>query len=115
VRALEAAGGSTCAADLTTINLAGELQNGEMILVPTRRSPPQARSTPEARGERVININTATAEELAGLPGIGIPTAERIIAARVEKGAFESMDDLKKITGIRKKSLERIQERISFL
>jgi len=123
VRALEAAGGGTSIADLTTINLAGELKNGEMILVPSRKALSKAgeisgtmaeRALPVATPSEVININTATVEELTGLPGIGARTAERIIAARRERGSFESLYDLEKIPGMKKQILERIQERIYF-
>jgi competence protein ComEA len=60
-----------------------------------------------------VNINAATAKELQGLPGIGQVTAERIVAHRAEKGKFKSTNDLLKVKGVGKKSLEKIRELIS--
>jgi len=60
-----------------------------------------------------VNINVATAKELQGLPGIGEVTAERIVAFRTEKGKFRSPDDLLKVKGVGKKSLEKIRGLIS--
>lgn len=60
-----------------------------------------------------VNINAATAKELQGLPGVGQVTAERIIAYRTEKGKFRSPDDLLKVKGVGKKSLEKIRGLIS--
>jgi competence protein ComEA len=60
-----------------------------------------------------VNINVATAKELQGLPGVGQVTAERIIAYRTEKGKFRSPDDLLKVKGVGKKSLEKIRGLIS--
>lgn len=60
-----------------------------------------------------VNINAATSKELQGLPGIGQVTAERIVAFRNEKGKFRSVDDLLKVKGVGKKSLEKIRELIS--
>lgn len=56
-----------------------------------------------------INVNTATVKELQSLPGIGQVTAERIITYRTEKGPFTAVDDLTKVKGIGKKSLEKIR------
>lgn len=47
-----------------------------------------------------VNINTATAEELKALPGIGPSKAEAIVAYRSQNGAFKSVDDLKNVKGI---------------
>jgi competence protein ComEA len=60
-----------------------------------------------------ININTASAKDLQGLPGIGQVTAERIVAHRTEKGQFKSANDLLKVKGVGEKSMEKIRELIS--
>jgi len=60
-----------------------------------------------------VNINTASVKELQGLPGVGQVTAERIVALRTEKGKFRSPDDLLKVKGVGKKSLEKIRDLIS--
>jgi len=73
-----------------------------------------AETAPAASAEVAkVNINTASAKELQGLPGIGQVTAERIVALRTEKGKFRSPDDLLKVKGIGKKSLEKIRDLIS--
>ncbi len=56
-----------------------------------------------------ININTATAAELARLPGVGEATARKIITYRAEHGLFPSVDELLNVKGIGKKKLERLR------
>lgn len=60
-----------------------------------------------------IDINTATVKELQSLPGIGKVTAERITAYRTQNGPFTAIDDLLKVKGIGKKSLDKIRERVA--
>ena len=61
----------------------------------------------------VININNATEKELAVLPGIGKKKAKAIITHIKENGKFNSVNDLKKVEGIGKKTLENIKEYIT--
>jgi competence protein ComEA len=63
--------------------------------------------------DAVININNATEKELAVLPGIGKKKAKAIITYRKENGKFSSVNDLKKVEGIGKKTLENIKEYIT--
>lgn len=65
-----------------------------------------AQDAPASAG--VVNINTATAEQIAFLPGIGPKTAERIVAFREEKGAFRKPTDLMQVKGIGDKTFERL-------
>lgn len=60
-----------------------------------------------------ININTATAEQLSMLPGIGATTAENIVAYRNENGVFISLDDLLKVKGFGEKRLEQLKDYIT--
>ena len=60
-----------------------------------------------------ININTASAEELTAIKGIGTTRAEQIIALRNELGKFSSCEDLLQISGIGPKSLEKIRDQIT--
>lgn len=62
--------------------------------------------------EPLININTAAAEEIASLNGIGEVIAERIVARREEKGPFESVEELTEISGIGEAKLDAIRDRI---
>ena len=57
---------------------------------------------------RVVNINTATKDELVGLPGIGEAMAARIVKYREQHGSFKSVDDLSHVKGIGRKKLEKI-------
>ena len=61
----------------------------------------------------IININEASVNELAGLSGIGKTKAEAIIAYRSEHGKFESVDDIKKVKGIGKKTFKNISNQIT--
>ncbi|MGH9459567.1 MAG: ComEA family DNA-binding protein [Thermoanaerobaculia bacterium] len=63
----------------------------------------------EAAPEGVVNVNTAEAEQLALLPGIGIKTAERIVAWRSENGEFAKLTDLMQVKGIGDATFERIR------
>jgi competence protein ComEA len=64
---------------------------------------------PAAQPSGVVNLNTATAEELQLLPGIGASRAQAVIALRKERGGFKSLDELKDVKGIGDSSLERLR------
>ncbi len=104
--AVRAAGGPAPDADLDRINLARELLDQQHIHVPRRGEenpvpaisegvPPRAPSAGP-----LININTATAEELQGLPRIGPALAQRIVAYREMYGPFKTPEDLMQVSGI---------------
>ena len=63
--------------------------------------------------QNVININTATQEELDTLPGIGPATAAKIIAYRKEKGKFNNKEEIKEVSGIGEAKYEKMKEYIS--
>jgi competence protein ComEA len=102
-----AAGGLSDDADPENVNLAERLTDGQHIRVPRLgETPPVAEETgPGAADEPtesggLLNINTASAAELDGLPGIGQSFAERIIEYRTANGPFKSTDDLRNVKGI---------------
>lgn len=74
---------------------------------------PKSGETSTADIERKININTATAEELMTLPGIGDKKAELIIELREEMGGFKSEADLMNVSGIGEKTFEKLKSRIT--
>lgn len=118
--ALAAAGGLSPSADLSTINRARRLRDGEVIVV---AAMPTAGGTPapgraavvgdEANAARKINLNTATAAELVALPGIGDVTAERIIEFREEHGPFRAVDDLVHVQGISTRTIDQIRDLVT--
>lgn len=116
--AVEAAGGATDSADLSLVNMAAILRDGDQVNVPalTEDSEPTSADTilPTASGGDIININTATLEELDTLPGIGPSLAEEIIIFRETNGAFANLDDLDLVPGIGPSILEDIRDLIRF-
>ena len=91
--AVSAAGGALITADLGAINLAAPVGDGDQIVVPVIGEA-------EAPGDGRIDLNRASAQDLAGLHGIGPVLAERIVAYRDEHGRFESIEDLLDVPGI---------------
>jgi competence protein ComEA len=120
--AIAAAGGLSEEADLSTVNLARRVRDGELIVIlafpvpggtPTL-SLPDAGSAAEVEESRVrININTATAEELEALPGVGEVIAGRIVAYREENGPFRSADDLIHVEGIADRAIDDMRELVT--
>lgn len=73
------------------------------------KAPPKPAAAKETTKGGVVNINTATKEELMLLPGIGKTTADAILAHRKEKGNFKTVDDLKNVKGIGDKKLAALK------
>ena len=92
IDALEAAGGPTADAALGSINLSLRAEDEDMIVVPAIGDA--AVSAPTAPSNGVVNINTASEDELDTLPGIGEVRASGIVASRQADGPFTSIDDL---------------------
>jgi competence protein ComEA len=115
--AIRRAGGATARADLDALNLAAKLEDGRQVLVPERAVAGGAAVGAAAAGATApqppVNLNTATAEQLATLDGIGPAMAEKIIAYRQEEGGFGSIDDLDQVSGIGPKRLEALRERVT--
>jgi competence protein ComEA len=119
--AIEAAGGSTGEADLDRINLARRVHDEEQIYVPRKGeeslpvSPPSgpALPSPSSQGGGKVNINTATAEELSTLPGIGPTKAQSIIDYRTTNGPFQSIEDINKVRGIGEATFEKLKDKIT--
>ncbi|WDM43036.1 ComEA family DNA-binding protein [Microbacterium luteolum] len=111
VDAVAAAGGTTDDADLTAVNLARVLADGEQIIVPTVGATADA-SGATAPGDDRIDLNTADQAALETLPRIGPALAERIITWRDENGRFASVDDLLAVPGIGEKLLAGIREAV---
>ena len=72
-----------------------------------------AGTSPAFAAEGVVNVNTATAEELVRLPGIGDAKARAILDYRKEKGAFKSLEQLREVKGIGDAALERLRPHLA--
>jgi competence protein ComEA len=102
VDALEAAGGARRGVDLTSLNLARPVVDGEQILVGVAPAAGVAGSlgSPTPSGTTLVNLNTADQAALETLPGVGPVTAEAILGWRTEHGGFTSVDELLEVDGI---------------
>ncbi|MBM7772508.1 competence protein ComEA [Actinokineospora baliensis] len=103
--ALRASGGALPGTDLTTLNLARKLVDGEQIHVGQPAPPP---TDPEPGGK--VNLNTATLARLDTLPGVGTVTAQRILDWRTKHGRFTKIDQLGDVEGIGPARLEALRD-----
>ncbi|HEV2641958.1 MAG TPA: ComEA family DNA-binding protein [Candidatus Elarobacter sp.] len=103
--AVARAGGMTPRADLTAVNLAAPLADGEQVVVAARGAAAAATGGAGAP----LSLNTATAEQLDALPGVGPVTAQKIIDYRQQHGGFTSVADLDAIPGIGPSRIANLQ------
>lgn len=114
VDAVNKAGGLTDFADTEAINLATPLTDGQHIHIPTKEILFQEKNfSGSSSGGDLVNINTADAERLATLKGIGPALAQRIIDYREQNGAFKSVDDIKNVRGIGQKKFDAFKDKIT--
>lgn len=130
--AIDAAGGLLSTANVNAINLAALLGDGQQLSVPylSGQEPVGEASTLELPGSfdnndsaseessisadgELININTATLEELDGLPGVGPTIAQRIIDYRTENGAFSTIDEIMDVSGVGPATFDEIKDLIT--
>ena len=114
--AIDAAGGLTDKADLTDINRAQILEDGEKIYIPSegeKKKENKEKDTSGVTSDGRVNINLATEEELETLDGIGPVTAGKIIQWRTEYGNFKSINDLMEVNGIGEKTFAQLKEKIT--
>jgi len=119
--AVRLAGGATRHANLDGLNLAAKLEDGRQIVVPRKGAPAGGEATPPegaAAGaggppSAPVNLNTATAEQLDGLDGVGPTTAQKIIAYRAQHGGFGSVSELDRIPGIGAKRMAALRDHVT--
>lgn len=132
--ALQAAGGAVNGADTIGLNMARQLGDGEQIVVglapvpgqptalgssvasgpaPTSKAPPprpgSGSGSVKPKPGEVVDLNTATVQELDALPGVGPVTAAAIVAWRQANGKFTSVDQLGDVEGIGPARLEKLR------
>lgn len=127
---IDMAGGMTGKAQKDCLNLAEKVQDGQEIKVLSKKQFKKQNSgssdegTKEERAELkdisentseagMVNINSATAEQLTSLPGIGDTKAAAIVAYRDENGDFSSIEDIKKVSGIGDAIFANIESKIT--
>jgi competence protein ComEA len=125
IDAVDRAGGPRDGADLSLLNLAAPLTDGQQILVPKEGAAPAAPGTvpgaapgtvpgaaPGTTGTQV-NINTADATALETLNGVGEVLAAAIVTYRDEHGPFTSVDQLEEVPGIGPSTLEELRDQVT--
>ena len=113
---VEAAGGPLPESDLDGLNLAAALVDGQRVYVPRvgEAVPPELDAGTAAgagAGARagIVDVNTASAEQLDTLPGVGPATAQAILDERARRGRFSSVEDLLDVRGIGEAKLEALR------
>lgn len=109
---LALAGGATDEGMADAMNLADVLEDGKRIVVPTKE---EASAMPEDNSDEdgLVNLNTASRQELMTLPGIGEAKADDIIQYRETNGSFKQITDIMKISGIKESLFQRIKDLIT--
>jgi competence protein ComEA len=112
IDAIKAAGDSAPGADLSTINLARVLNDGEQIYVDSTIVNSSGVRVSKAVRSGPININRATARQLDALDGVGPVIAQRIVDYRKINGSFLTIDDLQKVSGIGAAKFAQIKAKV---
>jgi competence protein ComEA len=114
IDALRAAGNGVTGSDLSDLNLARVVKDGEQIYVnPTVRTVNGKRIIKKVIPRGPININRASAKEFDGLAGIGPVIAKRIVEYRRVNGPFMTIEDLQKVSGIGSAKFEEFKSKVS--
>jgi competence protein ComEA len=112
--AVARAGGLGRGADLTGVNLAARVHDGQQIVVPKEGAAgATASGGPASASAGPISLSSATVEQLDGLDGIGPALAQRIVAYRQAHGGFRSVDELGQVEGIGDKRLAALRAAVT--
>lgn len=113
------AGGLTNEANIGKINRADKLRDNQLIVIPNKNELSNANTNINVSKEGntaedgIININTASLEELQKINGVGEVKAKSIINYREKNGGFKSIDEMKNIEGIGDKTFEKMKDQIT--
>ena len=122
--AVQRAGGATGRAELSGVNLAAKVEDGRQVIVPRRGAAAMggaaaagsagggAGATGALAAGQQLDLNTATAEQLDQLDGVGPATAQKIVAYRQQHGGFRSVDELDQVPGIGPKRLAALRDHL---
>jgi competence protein ComEA len=110
--AVARAGGPTRRADLSAVNLAAPLADGQQVIVPRRGQAGAGGSVGGTTGAKV-SLAIATVDQLDELPGIGPVTAQKIVDWRTSHGPFRSVDDLDDVPGIGPARIEQLRDLVT--
>jgi len=111
--ALDRAGGPTRRADLTAVNLAAPVADGQQIVVPPRVTDAAGGGGGAVSTPARVSLASATLEQLDELPGIGPVTAQKILDWRQAHGPLRSVDDLDAIPGIGPARVEQLRDLVT--
>lgn len=124
--AVELAGGLTADADENCLNMARQITDGEQVVILTQEEAAarkeagtytylsgEAFQEAATQDSGLVNINTATAAELTTVSGIGASRAQAIVDYREKNGSFGSIDDIKKVDGIKDGLFSKIKDKIT--
>ncbi|TDD25912.1 ComEA family DNA-binding protein [Kribbella turkmenica] len=116
---LSLAGGALPGVDLTTLNLARQVTDGEQIIVGRPAPPPGgatsgpgATANPASPASTPVNLNTATLDQLEALPGVGPVLAQRILDYRTQNGPFTTIDQLQEVSGVGPKKFDSLKSHV---
>lgn len=108
------AGGLTDDAEDRQVNMAIVLADQQLVYIPRKgETVEQTNLPPQVDNESKVNINTASAEELQTLTGIGEKKAQAIIDYRTQNGNFQSIDQLTEVDGFGEKTVEKLRDSIT--
>ncbi len=113
--AVARAGGATAKGDPNAINLAAKVADGQQVVVPRRgvaAASVGAAAVPGAAPAAPVSLNSATAEQLDTLDGVGPATATKILEWRKAHGGFRSLEDLAQVPGIGPKKLAALKPKV---
>ena len=111
--AVEAAGGFTEEAAQASLNLAQVISDEEQIVILTQDEAEEKARLEREQAAGIVNLNTASKEQLMSLPGIGESRAEDIIRYRKESGGFQNIEEIMSVPGIKESAYLKIKDSIT--